>query len=69
MIIGAGIVGCYFGKILGKQEIWEKNKTMVEKPCSSLLSKTGLGTLDIYYDDCILNEIKGAEFFSGKHEF
>jgi len=69
MIIGAGIVGCYLGRILGKQEIWEKNKTMVEKPCSSLLSKTGLATLDIDYDDCVLNEVKGAEFFSDSQEF
>ena len=69
MIIGAGIVGCYLGRILGKQEIWERNKAITEKPCSSLLSKTGLATLDIDYDDCVLNEVKGAEFFSDKHEF
>ena len=69
MIIGAGIVGCYLGKILGKQEIWEKNKTIAEKPCSSLLSKTSLATLDIDYDDCALNEVKGAEFFSDNQEF
>jgi len=69
MIIGSGIAGCYLGKLLGRQEIWEKNKTIVEKPCSSLLSKTGLGALDIYYDNCVLNEIRGARFFSDKKEF
>jgi len=69
MIVGAGIVGCYLGRILGKQEIWERNNTIVEKPCSSLLSKTGLATLDIDYDDCALNEVKGAEFFSDNQEF
>jgi len=69
MIVGAGIVGCYLGRIAGGQEIWERNKSMVEKPCSSLLSKTGMSTLDISYDDCVLNEVRGAEFFSDKHEF
>jgi flavin-dependent dehydrogenase len=69
MIVGSGIVGCYLGRILGKQEIWEKNRSIIEKPCSSLLSKTGLATLDIYYDDCVLNEIRGAEFFSDSQKF
>jgi len=69
MIVGAGIVGCYLGRMLGKQEIWEKNRSIAEKPCSSLLSKNGLGTLDIDYDDCVLNEVKGAEFFSDSQEF
>jgi len=69
MIVGSGIVGCYLGRMLGKQEIWERNRSIAEKPCSSLLSKNGLGTLDIDYDDCVLNEIKGAEFFSGNQEF
>ena len=69
MIVGSGIVGCYLGRILGDQEIWERNKAIVEKPCSSLLSKTGLFTLGFEYEDCILNEIRGARFFSDKKEF
>lgn len=69
MIVGSGIVGCYLGKLLGGVEIWEKNRTIVEKPCSSLVSKTGLAALDINYDGCILNEVRGAEFFSDNQEF
>ena len=69
MIVGSGIVGCYLGRILGDQEIWERNNRLIEKPCSSLLSKTGLFSLGFEYEDCILNEIRGARFFSGKKEF
>lgn len=69
MIVGSGIVGCYLGRILGDQEIWERNDRLIEKPCSSLLSKTGLFALDFEYEDCILNEIRGARFFSDKKEF
>ena len=69
MIVGSGIVGCYLGKLLGEQEIWEKNKTIMEKPCSSLLSRTGLESLNIDYKGCVLNEVSGARFISGKQEF
>lgn len=69
MIVGSGIVGCYLGRILGDQEIWERNDRLIEKPCSSLLSKTGLFALGFDYEDCILNEIRGARFFSDKKEF
>ncbi len=68
MIVGSGIVGCYLGKMTG-EEIWERNDRLIEKPCSSLLSKTGLSALDFDYEDCILNEIRGARFFSDKGEF
>jgi digeranylgeranylglycerophospholipid reductase len=68
MIVGAGVVGCYLGKLTG-MEIWEKNKRIMEKPCSGLLSRTGLDSLDIEYSDCVLNTVRGARFFSGKQQF
>ena len=69
MIVGSGIVGCYLGRILGNEQIWERNNRLIEKPCSSLLSKTGLESLDIAYKGCVLNEIRGAKFFSPKQQF
>jgi len=69
MIVGSGIVGCYLGKMLGEQEIWEKASRAMEKPCSSLLSKTGLDALDMDYSGCVLNELRGAKFFSDRRHF
>ena len=46
MIVGAGVVGCYLGKILGDQEIWELREELWEKPCCGLVSKN-IKTLDI----------------------
>lgn len=65
MIIGAGIVGCYLGSKLGDCEIWEKQKSIAEKPCSGLLSKEGIDYLKLPTEDCILNEIKGSVIKAG----
>ena len=69
MIVGSGVVGSYLGKMLGDQEIWEKSRTVVEKPCSTLLSKPGLSSLELDFEECVLNEVNGAIFFSNHREF
>ena len=63
MIIGAGVIGSYLGKILGDQEIWESRKTHEEKVCGGLFSKN-IKKLDIDLSESLLNEVKGAKFFS-----
>lgn len=69
MIIGAGIVGSYLGKLIGDCKIWEQSPQLREKPCSALLSKTGLSSLDINFKESVLNEIRGAVFHSSHEEF
>jgi flavin-dependent dehydrogenase len=69
MIIGAGIVGSYLGKLIGDCEIWEQNSQLREKPCSALLSKTGLNALKVDFKSSVLNEVQGAVFHSSREEF
>jgi flavin-dependent dehydrogenase len=64
MIVGAGVVGCYLGKLIGDCEIWEKNKKIIEKPCSGLVSISGMKSFGIDYSNCVRNEIYGAKIFS-----
>lgn len=64
MIVGAGVVGCYLGKLIGDCEVWEKNKEIVEKPCSGLVSISGMKSLGIDISECTRNEIYGAKIFS-----
>ncbi len=68
MIIGAGIVGTYLGKILGSQEIWEAKEKHFEKACGGLFSKN-IKKLDVDLNESLLNEVKGAKFYSNKEEF
>ena len=68
MIVGAGVIGCYLGKKLGDQEIWEMKKGIVQKPCSGLLSKNVKST-SISIDGLVKNEIMGARFFSESENF
>lgn len=69
MIVGAGVVGCYLGKLVGDCEIWEKSAKLSEKPCGGLLSKSGLESLSTGYKDAVVNEVRGARFLSPNDEF
>ncbi len=65
-IIGGGIVGSYLGKKLGEidkveTESWEKNEELQRKTCGGLISKTGLNSLDLPYQEAILNSVKGCK--------
>ena len=68
MIVGSGVVGCYLGKILGNQEIWEMKKQHTEKVCGGLFSKN-IKKLDVDLSESLLNEVKGAKFFSENENF
>jgi geranylgeranyl reductase family protein len=68
IIVGAGVAGCYLGKLVGDAPIWEKDEQLQEKPCTGLVSKKGLDRLGSY-SDFALNEVRGARFFAGKESF
>lgn len=68
MIVGAGVVGCYLGKLIGDCEIWEKQREIVEKPCSGLVSISGMKSLGVEYKDCVRNEVYGAKIISDNEE-
>jgi len=69
MIVGSGIVGCFLGTKLGNTEIWEKDSKLIEKPCSGLLSKSGIKSINLNIDNCVLNEVKGAIIHSPNFKF
>ncbi len=62
MIVGAGIVGLYLASRLGSVEVWEKNKEVKPKPCSGLVSLTGLRSTNLPWKECVLNYVRGAKF-------
>ncbi|MFH0986890.1 MAG: NAD(P)/FAD-dependent oxidoreductase [Candidatus Micrarchaeota archaeon] len=68
MIVGAGAVGCYLGSKMGSMEIWEANKEITEKACTALFSRN-IRKLDIDLSGCVLNQVKGAKFFSKNENF
>ena len=68
MIVGAGIVATYLGKILGNQKIWEAKNKHVEKACGGLFSKN-IKELDVDLNGSLLNEVRGARFFAGEEVF
>ncbi len=67
MIVGAGVVGTYLGKILGNQEVWEAKNKHYEKACGGLFSKN-IKKLDVDLNESLLNEVKGAKFYSENQE-
>ena len=67
MIVGAGVAGTYLGKILGNQEIWEAKDKHYEKACGGLFSKN-IKKLKVDLSESLLNEVKGAKFFSQNEE-
>ena len=67
MIVGAGIVGTYLGALMGDARIFESSPKLIEKPCSGLLSASGLNALRLPYKGSIVHEIKGAKISSGTH--
>lgn len=68
MIVGSGVIGAYLGKKIGDCEIWEKSLELREKPCSGLVSKN-IKNLDLDISGLVVNELKGARFFSGNESF
>lgn len=68
MIVGAGAVGCYLGRILGEQEIWELRESAFEKTCGGLFSKN-IKDLKVDLSESLENEVKGARFFSPNDSF
>lgn len=68
MIVGAGVVGCYLGKVLGDCEIWELRNGAWEKPCGGLVSKN-IKKLDVDIKESTLNCVRGARFFSERESF
>ncbi len=62
MIVGAGIVGLYLASRLGGVEVWERSERLEPKPCSGLVSLTGLRATGLPWKECVLNYVKGAKF-------
>ncbi|MEM0372798.1 MAG: NAD(P)/FAD-dependent oxidoreductase [archaeon] len=68
MIVGAGVVGCYLGKLVGDCEIWELRNRDFDKPCGGLVSKN-VKKLDVSFSESVANEVRGARFFSERESF
>lgn len=69
-IIGAGPAGLFAAENIGKCIVLEEHQEIgVPEECGGLLSVSGLKELGVFDKKYVLNEVKGARFFSPHEEF
>ncbi|MFH1787073.1 MAG: NAD(P)/FAD-dependent oxidoreductase, partial [archaeon] len=70
LIIGAGPAGLFAGENIGGCKILEEHKDVgVPAQCGGLLSRSGLEELKVLDKYYVLNEIRGADFYSKSRHF
>ena len=69
-IVGAGPAGLFATENLGRCVVLEEDQEVgMPEECGGLISVDGLKELGVYDKGYILNEVKGARFFSPHEEF
>ena len=69
-IVGAGPAGLFAAENIGKCVVLEEDPEIgIPEECGGLLSVDGLKELGVYDKRYILNEVKGARFFSPHEDF
>ncbi|MBN3036993.1 MAG: NAD(P)-binding protein, partial [Candidatus Diapherotrites archaeon] len=73
LIAGAGPAGLLCAKEAAAEgariTVWEQHHEVGSPAqCTGLISKSGLDTLGVEYEEAVLNEARGARFFSPSGE-
>lgn len=73
VVVGGSFCGSYCARELARRGVEttvleEHNQPGKFHKCSGLFSKTGLESLGLKHEPCVLNEIRGARFHAGRIE-